>query len=114
MEVDTPFCSHCLTRDINLLSCKGCNITFYCNIICQKKNWVQHKTLCKEIQEKDDIYDKIHSQMLKHNKNFLFDNLRETMSDHKIVSVITMIDIENNLKCLKLFKSFTMTQIGRA
>jgi len=116
MEKLTRSCGHCLRRDINLLSCKGCNIALYCNITCQKKNWFKHKTLCKEIQEKkkekevDNIYDAIHTHMLKHDKNFSFDNFEKTMSGNKIVDIVTMTDIENNLKCLKLFKSFAKTQ----
>ena len=31
-----------------LLRCNGCQLVAYCSIDCQKKNWNNHKELCKE------------------------------------------------------------------
>lgn len=31
--------------------CSTCHSTFYCNPVCQKKDWSLHKTLCKDYKD---------------------------------------------------------------
>ena len=34
-----------------LKTCRDCKITYYCDGICQKKNWKKHKKECKKIKD---------------------------------------------------------------
>jgi len=43
-----PFCMNCgKSIESNIKKCSGCHLVFYCNKNCQKKNWEDHKTRCK-------------------------------------------------------------------
>eukprot|EP01084_Bolivina_argentea_P273171 465260_1 len=35
--------------------CSGCNMTFYCNINCQRKHWKCHKKSCKSLAQKHKL-----------------------------------------------------------
>ena len=35
--------------------CSGCNITYYCDRVCQEEDWSRHKNYCKDIQACRDL-----------------------------------------------------------
>ncbi|XP_049335007.1 N-lysine methyltransferase SMYD2-B isoform X5 [Astyanax mexicanus] len=39
-------CEHCFTRKEGLAKCGKCKKAFYCNVECQKADWVMHKLEC--------------------------------------------------------------------
>lgn len=41
-------CATCSKADAASM-CGGCKCTYYCNAICQRKHWKQHKKLCKSL-----------------------------------------------------------------
>jgi hypothetical protein len=44
----TRRCRSCFRTDVDLFVCKRCNNVFYCGRECQKKDWNDHRTVCKE------------------------------------------------------------------
>ncbi|XP_052772836.1 histone-lysine N-methyltransferase SMYD3-like [Mya arenaria] len=40
-------CDQCFTLGENLKKCTGCSDIFYCNKVCQKRDWTVHKQECK-------------------------------------------------------------------
>ncbi len=41
-------CAGCRSTEKGLGQCSGCRKVYYCNVACQKKDWPQHKKICKE------------------------------------------------------------------
>ena len=44
-------CACCLQLFPNLEYCAGCKKVFYCSRDCQKKDWKQHKSYCKQVRK---------------------------------------------------------------
>jgi hypothetical protein len=44
-------CNHCSFESNNLKRCSKCKSKYYCNNICQKKDWFLHKQFCKSQTE---------------------------------------------------------------
>ena len=40
-------CDHCGKTGDSLLKCSQCKISYYCNTVCQKKEWKQHASMCR-------------------------------------------------------------------
>ena len=40
-------CQVCEKTEGKLLKCAGCEKVFYCGAECQKKDWKEHKPVCK-------------------------------------------------------------------
>jgi len=40
-------CEHCGTIGGGMSRCGGCRVVFFCSKKCQKKNWADHKAICK-------------------------------------------------------------------
>lgn len=43
-------CSHCLKLKVGMLKCRGClshKAGHYCDAVCQKADWKEHKKICK-------------------------------------------------------------------
>jgi hypothetical protein len=38
-------------NEIELCKCRRCQVVYYCDIACQKKNWVEHKEFCNSIRK---------------------------------------------------------------
>ena len=45
--------SECNKKDIRLKRCKNCVSVYYCSRLCQKKDWLNHKRVCKKLNSRD-------------------------------------------------------------
>ena len=43
-------CLSCSANTGKLKTCDGCKMVCYCSSECQRKDWFQHKTVCRVIQ----------------------------------------------------------------
>lgn len=50
-----PRCSCCQKLSKHALVCSGCQINRYCDRICQKKDWREHKRLCVPMRDNDVV-----------------------------------------------------------
>lgn len=57
-QIHTHKCKYCgkvgkkITEDKETLKvCGGCQMVWYCNITCQKRDWYKHKDICKKHQK---------------------------------------------------------------
>ncbi|KAH9887487.1 hypothetical protein F4778DRAFT_429316 [Xylariomycetidae sp. FL2044] len=50
--MDTLECDYCTSQpeETLLLRCSGCHIAYYCDRVCQKQDWPDHKSNCKSAQ----------------------------------------------------------------
>jgi len=49
-KLEIKVCHKCETKEtttLNLKACSRCRQVYYCGVDCQKKDWPQHKLLCK-------------------------------------------------------------------
>ena len=47
-EIDVC-CAECgVAGGVSLKACKSCMLVKYCNVLCQRNHWPEHKKLCKE------------------------------------------------------------------
>eukprot|EP01084_Bolivina_argentea_P199510 341389_1 len=44
-------CNWCQAIRNNMQRCSGCKYVYYCNHICQRYEWPQHKLICKQIRK---------------------------------------------------------------
>ena len=48
------YCSFCSKeysqQHSNFWQCSGCNVVYYCDKICQRKHWGEHKVLCNALR----------------------------------------------------------------
>ena len=42
-------CNICRKENDSMLRCSGCKKVFYCNVLCQRKDWKNHKQECKKV-----------------------------------------------------------------
>lgn len=47
-SIPTVECDHCHRKADKMPVCKGCDTVTYCDIECQRKEWVTHKRYCKK------------------------------------------------------------------
>jgi len=52
-------CISCMNPNPHLVRCSACKRAKYCNKTCQKKNWKEHKTVCKIIQTYDQLCESL-------------------------------------------------------
>ena len=45
-------CGHCKQKKERLLTCTGCKSIKYCGSVCQRADWRNHKSFCKEKKKK--------------------------------------------------------------
>ena len=48
---DKSHCSCCGKKSSDLKKCRACSKSWYCNQECQKKDWKEHKKICKTVKE---------------------------------------------------------------
>jgi hypothetical protein len=44
-------CKTCESCEGKMLTCAGCKFEYYCSAACQKKDWPNHKAVCKAAQK---------------------------------------------------------------
>ena len=49
-DLDKRMCSVCNKAPDDIQMCQGCLDVRYCGAACQKKNWKQHKFVCKIVK----------------------------------------------------------------
>ena len=43
----------CNKKDVILKRCKKCVSVYYCSRLCQKKDWLNHRRVCKSLKSRD-------------------------------------------------------------
>jgi len=56
-------CASCGTLAHKMATCAGCGSVNYCSRECQKANWPQHKTKCKEVKQYGTDHDNMSNFM---------------------------------------------------
>jgi hypothetical protein len=54
LNQDIPRCNTCGKNNSKLLRCGRCKQVYYCSAACQKKDWRDHKHVCKKLEEKKE------------------------------------------------------------
>ena len=54
-EVTLKQCRTCQKNGDNLFRCSKCKDVYYCDQECQRKDWVSHKSYCKNKSEEEKI-----------------------------------------------------------
>jgi len=49
-EGDSVRADFCVCGNVNQFICSNCSVQGYCSPVCQKSNWKEHKSECKEVQ----------------------------------------------------------------
>ena len=51
MSLIYKFCTYCGERSKfgDIPKCSGCKMTYYCNKVCQQRDWKQHSNICKTL-----------------------------------------------------------------
>lgn len=92
-------CAFCKTINEKLKICGNCNSTHYCGIECQKKDWKNHKKLCKKSSEYKDFIPKI-DEISRHVASIseIFDLIRVSIivAGTFRVAVICLVDVREN------------------
>lgn len=94
-------CGHCHKEANNLSLCAQCHSVYYCDTVCQKREWHRHKLVCKKENHKPTTpIDTISSHATTKDSD-IFAILKKTMNDAATLQdVVTLQDVDTNLKCV--------------
>ena len=80
---DDWYCFTCSERG-KLSKCSRCGVARYCSSKCQKENWSEHKSQCKELMNADAVIEREYEKLCHHTPWFGggTENLFETSIGH--------------------------------
>lgn len=111
---NTMKCGHCHREGDSLALCAQCHSVYYCDTVCQRKEWPHHKSVCNKKNHEQaanvptTMIDMIFSQAMSKDPDFLA-KFKKTMKDERIKDVVTLEDVDANLKCMA-----SMTRLVRS
>ena len=92
-DSDSMKCGYCSIVGVKLSLCSRCHSISYCDTVCQRKNWPDHKSLCKKAEPVSTTQVTAAS---KYPDSFA--TFKKMMKAEGAKTVVTLRDVDANLK----------------
>jgi len=113
---DKYTCLGCSKSDTNLSRCSGCKLAMFCNQICQRQAWKNHKKYCKQLNELFDTSNPNKLETVRCQVTRYRDGATINNSQNMVPSEITTLRSYDNTPSREIFALFlgTHDRLGKS